>query len=213
VRCGEWDGLVERLAELRAADAECQFFGAFRHGYQLNPPADEGVVAKAERLIGAPLPDDYRDFITTVGDGGAGPYYGLFPLAEALERADPDQLREDSPLAEDVDFRQLLDLPATWPAHFEREAADPEYAARFYAAHTSYRNPPWSWGRLLLSDCGCAEWVGLVVRGPGRGSVWHDQIAASRGILRVADDFRTWYLTWLDDTLDRIGRDVWFPAE
>jgi len=205
------DGIIDKLAMLRAADPECQFFGTFRHGYELNPPVDAATVARAEELAGAPLPAEYRDFLTGVGDGGAGPYYGLLPLAEALDKAEAATLARDSPLVDDIDFAVLLGMPGTWPEHFEREAGDPDYAARFHAAHTRYRRPPWSCGRLPLADSGCAEWVGLVVRGSSPGTVWHDQIAASRGIFRVAKGFLEWYHDWLDDTLDRVRRDVWFP--
>ncbi|MCA9112451.1 MAG: SMI1/KNR4 family protein [Planctomycetaceae bacterium] len=41
-----------------------------------------------QRRHGILLPDDYREFITEIGDGGAGPYYGVKPLANAAKYTD-----------------------------------------------------------------------------------------------------------------------------
>jgi len=70
------------LERLRTHDPECSLFGAVRHEYQLNPPLAESSVVAIERQYGMHLPDDYRAFLTTVGNGGAGPYYGVFRLGE-----------------------------------------------------------------------------------------------------------------------------------
>lgn len=65
------------LAEVARADPGRSVFGAKRHHYRLNPPCPEATVAEFERTNGITLPEDYRRFVTEVGDGGAGPYYGL----------------------------------------------------------------------------------------------------------------------------------------
>ncbi len=40
--------------------------------YKLNPPVPEDFVRDVEEQCGFTLPQDYRRFITQVGDGGAG---------------------------------------------------------------------------------------------------------------------------------------------
>ena len=47
---------------------------------QLNNPVSEPDVASFEQKHGISLPPDYREFITRVGNGGAGPFYGVFAL-------------------------------------------------------------------------------------------------------------------------------------
>src|SRR5512142_2282534 len=68
------------LAQLRAARADT--FGATSHLFLLNPPLPEADVISFERRHKVSLPDDYRRFITEIGNGGAGPYYGVFPFGK-----------------------------------------------------------------------------------------------------------------------------------
>ena len=66
---------LRRLARLKP-----KIFGAEGHGFKLNPPLKEFDVAAFEEKHHIRLPDDYRQFITEIGNDGAGPYFGVFPL-------------------------------------------------------------------------------------------------------------------------------------
>lgn len=66
----------EALAALAASDKKLARFGAAQHRYELAPPIDDP----------GDLPDDLRDFVTTVGSGGAGPGYGFLPIVRGLAR-------------------------------------------------------------------------------------------------------------------------------
>lgn len=52
------------------------------HRYRLEPVIDDGTVTAFQAMHGVVLPADYREFITRVGNGGAGPFYGVFRLGE-----------------------------------------------------------------------------------------------------------------------------------
>ena len=90
-RDDELDALAPTLAAwldaTARADPRRRRFGAARHGYRLAAPLAEVQVAALEATIGASLPPAYRAFVTTLGDGGAGPYYGVWPLAHPLQSA------------------------------------------------------------------------------------------------------------------------------
>lgn len=72
--------LKKLVAEAAKADPEYKVFGASSHKYRLNPVISLGKVRQFEKEFHITLPEEYVFFLTTVGNGGAGPYYGLYSL-------------------------------------------------------------------------------------------------------------------------------------
>lgn len=112
-----------------------------------------------------------------VGNGGAGPAYGLYPLAETAREGHPHL---PSPLHPDMptegDWNEALGL------HEDSEAT--------------------SDGFLTLLTEGCTYDVLLMVSGPYRGRiVYVDWNAAYAPWFSLFSDFLTWYQTWLRETL------------
>ena len=83
--------LREKLERLAALDRTRQVGGASRHRYRLGDPAAPGDITLATKRLGVVLPDQVVQFYVRVGNGGAGPYFGLRPLAkiESLRCGDP----------------------------------------------------------------------------------------------------------------------------
>ncbi len=69
--------LVQRAGKI---DKNRQVFGAGSHQYRLNPVIAPEEVRRFEAQYRVNLPREYVFFLTEVGNGGAGPYYGLYPL-------------------------------------------------------------------------------------------------------------------------------------
>jgi hypothetical protein len=131
------------LSRLRVADeVRRRVFGSEQHGYRLGPVLSEAELAAFESAHRVRLPADYRRFVASIGNGGAGPYYGLEPLGTLgcdLSRPFPftrptDQLAEDE--------------RAQW---LEQD----EYP-----------------GVLEFCHQGCAIYSYLVVNGPTYGTIW-----------------------------------------
>ena len=74
--------LVKRAGK---KDGTREIFGSSKHGYKLNPTVTREEVRRFEARWHLTLPDEYVFFLTKVGNGGAGPYYGLYSL-ENLNR-------------------------------------------------------------------------------------------------------------------------------
>jgi hypothetical protein len=140
-----FDGVADLgalLNRLRAADARRRVFGSEKHGYRLGPVLSEAELASFESAHSVRLPEDYRYFLAKVGNGGAGPFYGLEPLhtfGRDLFRPFPftqatDQLTED----------ELERLP-------DRDVYP---------------------GVLEFCHQGCAIYSYLVVNGPTYGAIW-----------------------------------------
>ncbi|HEY2701315.1 MAG TPA: SMI1/KNR4 family protein [Pseudonocardiaceae bacterium] len=176
------DGVRPRLAELAAADPECTAFGVSRHRYQLGPALSESEVAAFEQSYGITLPAEYREFVRRVGNGGAGPCYGLYQLdgAELVEQNREDWLR---------------------PEHFATPFPHTEFwnpnSPELTMTDDEYFDPKWDTGSIIIDHYGCGHFYRLIVTGPARGQVWFDGRASDEG-LTPGPDFTTWYLDWLN---------------
>ncbi len=75
--------IAAKLAALQAQGWETfeHHFNVKAHRLEIGPTLTEDAVAAFEATNHVTLPADYRAFITTIAGSGAGPYYGLLPLA------------------------------------------------------------------------------------------------------------------------------------
>ncbi len=69
-----------KLDRLRHLDRQFAVFGSATHKYHLNPCLSESELQQFEADYGVKLPEDYRDFLKQIGNGGAGPDYCFLPL-------------------------------------------------------------------------------------------------------------------------------------
>lgn len=74
--------ITELINLAREADEKCEEFGASKHRYKLNPVISLSQVRDFEQRHKIKLPQGYVDFLTQVGNGGAGPDYGIYSLEE-----------------------------------------------------------------------------------------------------------------------------------
>lgn len=200
------DAALERIAEKvrRAREAAAQPFGLSGHGMVIHPPLTEDEVAAIEARSGVALPEEYRGFVTRVGDGGAGPGFGLFRLSGALREARADVHPE------------LLATPFPHTNAWN-PLQDPEVIAfwrRADAGEVSQEDEELQWereaaGTLPLCDEGGGYLHLLVVAGPARGTVWIDSRGADAGFIPLNATFLHWYERWIDDVL-RGGRGTWW---
>lgn len=196
-------------AKLRAAaEGGLQPFGWEGHGFRLRPPLAEAEVAAFERRHGIELPAGYRAFVTRVGDGWAGPAYGLYPLeaVDARERPWPPPdgfLRAPFPHTSAFNPDTDPDTLAIWDRADRGELSDEE-ADRHDAWQTA--------GTLVLCHEGCGYHHLLVVTGPTRGQMWIDARCSDGGFAPLGADFLDWYERWLDGTLAGRHGTWWLEA-
>ncbi|RCG29082.1 SMI1/KNR4 family protein [Sphaerisporangium album] len=176
-----WDAdlIHRRLAEIRRQDPERKFFGAQRHHHRLGPRLSTRQVTAFETKVGVELPESFRTFLTEVGNGGAGPSYGLYDIEEAF-RLDAMETHAGPPHL----YASPFPHTASWNPPLEAQPAD-------------YEESRWITGSLVLAEFGCGAFHRLVVSGEIAGEVWFDDRCADDGIVRELD-FYEWYMTWLD---------------
>lgn len=132
------------LAQLRERDPDLKRFGASHHRYALNPVLPPEKILAFEARYEILLPDEYRRFLLTIGDGGAGPCYGILSLEEAKRElfAGPSEPSLSRPFIppQTMDAAKRMDYPAD--------------------------------GILPLAEIGCGSIFILIVTGSERGSIW-----------------------------------------
>lgn len=208
-----------RLQQLAKKDRKRKVFGASVHGYELNPMFDVEIVEAFEVEHGITLPEDYRGFITEIGNGGAGPFYGLFPFGHD----------DDGPWRVGVlvgDVGQPFPHTDSWNLGDEFWANEPdppegtseEEEDRLMeewdkVLEANYWNPAVVNGAIPICHIGCALRQWLVVHGEQQGFVWTDYRADHGGLHPLKDStgkqmtFTDWYLTWLNNPNMEMPRD------
>lgn len=200
----------DALASLRRLKPDV--FGAEVHGFDLNPGVDETVLATFERTHGVHLPNDYRAFLTAIGDGGAGPFYGVFPLGKVDDNFALRDWKEgdvgvlSAPFPFDVDWNDL----STKPDDDLVDQEEAEYRKQLEAFERDYLNVALVNGAIPICHQGCALRILLVVTGDQAGRLWEDRRSECNGIkpIRLADGspatFSSWYDEWLKRCLDTL---------
>ncbi len=190
--------IKKKLRELKRLDKDYSVFGAEKHKYKLNPLLNEKTIEQFEEEFNIRLPEGYRSFLKELGNGGAGPYYGLEPL-------------ENGRYA-DLDYKPPKDLinPALPFVHTEAwNLANGEINED---NETEYFDKKWVNGLLRVSNYGCAISINLVINGMEYGNMWVDDRGNDGGIFpdpffkpdsRV--DFLEWYELWLDQSLGEVS--------
>lgn len=196
------------LQRLRSMRPNSAIFGSDRHRFVLNPTLTEAEVLGFERQHRISLPAHYREFLIHIGNGGAGPCYGVFPLGQMDANEGVTQWHESDgfvgvlsePFLLASDWNDLIGMPsddllARDEAEYERQMDD--FEKRYW--RSSLMN-----GAIPICHEGCALRTWLVVTGDQAGRVWHDGRADYNGLkpLVIADGtpatFSFWYKEWLD---------------
>ena len=72
----------EKLEKLIKLDKDFSIFGSSSHEYIINPKLTEEEIQNFEEKNQITLPDEYREYLKNIGNGGAGPFYGLLELED-----------------------------------------------------------------------------------------------------------------------------------
>lgn len=200
------DDALDRIAEKlrRAREMDAQPFGVESHGMRLHPPIALDELAAIEARLGVALPEEYRGFIIRIGDGGAGPAYGMFTLDKALRETGVDRVPEllATPFCH-VDCYNPYEDPV-WNAFWDRvdEGGVGDEERRIFGIREME-------GALQLCHEGCGYMHFLVVSGPQRGRMWMDGRCSDYGFSPFNVTFLEWYERWIDDVLHG-GRGTWW---
>jgi hypothetical protein len=202
--------VIDGVAELKRSDRGLRVFGANGHGYQFNARLDKTEVAACEQQWGMKLPADYVEFLTQVGNGGAGPFYGVFRLGEW----DGSNWGEPWNININGDPSKAFPHRAAWNEVRDRASAPADGESREYdewleREDQRYWAPEHTNGSIPICTLGCALRFVLIVAGPEAGHVWRDDRADENGLYPLGTgtdrvSFSDWYLSWLNEAFKQV---------
>lgn len=206
--------VAEKLKRLRASEAN--IFGATYHRFLLNAPLAGRDMTEFESKYQIVLPLEYRDFLTQFGNGGAGPYYGVFPLGFMDGSGQNLKRWEEGDgfigiLSEPFPLREVWNEHFEWPSDALLEEDKEEYDRQIKIHDEKSYDPATMNGAIPICHMGCALRVWLVVTGEEAGHLWYDGRADGSGISPLTDKngsratFASWYGEWLEDALRITG--------
>ena len=195
----------QSLSKLKALDKNYSVFGSSSHRYLLNAVLEESEIKAFENKYSVRLPEDYRRFLVEVGNGGAGPYYGLQTLKDSLF-IDLDYKRENEYLNPSKPFL----LSERWNMKFTGDASNEQ---EYQAFEEEYFKDTWVNGLLRICNFGCGVSLNLVVNGAEYGNIWVDDRGSDGGIFpdpyfgqSERTQFLDWYILWLNKSLSGVSK-------
>ena len=203
--------IQQKLAQAKAADKDLEVFGASSHKYHLNPPVSEAEVLAFEEKYGVSLPEDYRDFVQTIGDANAqkletmaGPYYGLSAFGTQVD----DLLYEGSeiylkaPCALSPDMTQEEWEALSAPLEFDDFEDDEEEGYVIEVEDNYFAERAKVFGGLLpLGSQGCTYYHALVLNGKYAGRVVNVDLDLAQPKFAFETNFLDWYERYLDEVI------------
>ncbi len=163
-----------------------EFFGVKHHRFLLNPCLSPAEIATFEEQHQITLPEEYRQFLLHIGNGGAGPFYGL----DSLHQWDAFVAYfTDAPMPTNFLSAQPLLTPAY---HMQKEQW--KVVRRAYP-RDAYR------GCIALCLQGCTYYGLLMVSGEHAGRIVYVDGDPQPPYFVSPVGFLAWYEGWLDELL------------
>ncbi|MGG4607085.1 SMI1/KNR4 family protein [Providencia sp. Me31A] len=178
-----------KLPLVQQVDGDLETFGASSHKYQLNPPIALSEIEKWQARTGAKLPSDFVSFLTEIGNGGAGPYYGIERFEDSESRFEKTAALPSilSPNMSQEEWQKLTFL--------DDDCSDEEFDERENYIHQ---------GIFYLGTCGCEYDLLLVITGEYVGRIIYTNHWCSSDqpfFFSYELSFLEWYERWLDEII------------
>ena len=159
--------------------------GSDSHRYKLNEPLSESEVVAFERKHNIRLPEEYRQFLLKLGNGGAGPNHGILPLEQWNDALlmEIDNPRVASPKFGILESECPLKHDIKYGENWLEELGEVEYGA--------YQ------GTISVSHQGCSYFSLLVITGKSRGRIVNIDMDYQPPYFDPHPDFLSWYEDWL----------------
>ena len=180
--------IKQKINILKEMDKEFEIFGSSNHKYKLHSCKTEKEIQSFEKKHGISLPADYRNFLLYIGNGGAGPSYGMLKLEDYFDNSytETNYTVHDNFLSDNFKFS----INAPYTESQDENEGNPDYDSVDYYNDTA--------GAMVICHHGCGILNILIVSGEEKGKIWLDDRCNDNGLNRVSGSFYEWYSKWLD---------------
>ncbi|MCG7386387.1 SMI1/KNR4 family protein [Paenibacillus sp. ACRRY] len=186
------DRIKVKLQQAMHKDADFSLFGASSHQYRVKGKLTAKEVEDWQDRNQVTLPESFTKFLTEIGNGGAGPYYGIYSLDKAASNTERQALFAKPALHPGMTKEEWNDLIK--PLTEDDDISDEEY--------DEARNKVLG-GMLCIGTQGCEYDMYLVLEGEYRGKiVYTSDFHPDHPFFFVYEDsFLDWYERWLDEII------------
>jgi SMI1 / KNR4 family (SUKH-1) len=169
----------KRLTEIRDLDLKFSLFGSTIHRYELKSTISESDVADYEKQNSISIPEDYRQFVTEIGNGGAGPFCGIYGLPTEWDLNDLSAPFSYTKITRDGSQLELIkQIDAL-------DESDENFDEKYERLSLKYWTETNANGALHICEYGCALRFFLALNGKERGNIWFDATADFNGFSPV----------------------------
>ncbi len=176
------------------SDNELKVFGAKSHKYEFNDVVSMEEINTFEEKYCLKLPEEYVYFLTNVGNGGAGPHYGIYSL-EQMESHNYHLGKVHFNLEEEPFINKNLNIEE-WNAHCESMENDDYYEANELKTIG---------GVLIIGTRGCTYDNLLIITGEDRGKMiymdWNEMADCPPAHINMT--FGEWYLGFFQEIIQQ----------
>ncbi|MFK4475803.1 hypothetical protein ABH897_005603, partial [Paenibacillus sp. RC73] len=154
------DRIKNKLNQAMRKDTAFSVFGASSHQYKVKEKLTAKELADWQAHNQVTLPEPYAQFLTKVGNGGAGPYYGIYPIEKAASYTERQALLAKSVLHPGMakeEWNHLIE-----PLTKDEDIPDEEYDDTCNKVLG---------GMLCIGTQGCEYEMYLVLEGKYRGRI------------------------------------------
>ena len=166
-----------------------QVFGASLHKFKLHPVIEEHELRAYEKKYAFEMPDEFRGFLLEVGNGGAGPFYGIWGIGNSRLPVDPHLYREPSVIVK----------------NFKGRPGEP-WQQEILGEGWESLEEDWDKGNMYLAEAGCGAFLYMVMNGPCRGKIFVTDWWSASPRFEEPSTFLDFYEAWQESCITDTGR-------
>lgn len=167
----------------------------------------KSVISQFEKQHSVILPDDYKYFLSEIGNGGFGPGYGLRTLEESIIDF---KLNTNPVIMINQPFKYTEEWNEQWIENIDWEENDRPSTVQV----EEYMDVNHISGCLQIVHYGHGCTYLLIINGIERGHIWFDGRADYGGLSPELDEkhkklnFIDWYMQWLDSEMEQLSSNL-----